>query len=85
MGFLDGISNSLKKIKETEQTGNDKTQNNSQAEQNPDEIDVFGQDLNEDGIGDNIQLNSENLQEDEDGNSYVKVDNTHNNSLYKIM
>ena len=87
MGFLDGISsNSPKKIKEAElekEKDSAKTQ-----EENPEDIDVFGaygEDKNNDGIGDNIQLNSDNVEQDDDGNYYVEVDSKHNNSLYKIM
>ena len=85
MGFLDGISNSLKKIMDAGQVEAGKTPSAGQETGNPEEIDVFGQDLNGDGIGDNLQLRSENLLEDEYGNTYIEVDKTNNNSLYKIM
>ena len=84
MGFLDGISNSLKKLTKTEEVENKDAQQVASEQENPEEIDVFGQDINEDGVGDKISLKQDNLQSGEDG-YYVEVDSTHNNSLYAIM
>ena len=80
MGSLDGVSSTEKKqvVKEKETAA--KTKESEKAE----EIDVFGNDENGDGVGDKIELNKDNVIETEDG-YYVEVDEEENNSLYSIM
>ena len=85
MGFLDGISSSVKKILKPEENEPATGKKPSDMTEVTDEIDVFGQDIDGDLIGDNITLNHDNLQGDEEDGFYVEVDTQRNNSLYAIM
>lgn len=85
MGFLDGISSSVKKILKPEENEPATGKKPSDMTEVTDEIDVFGQDIDGDLIGDNITLNHDNLQGDEQDGFYVEVDTQRNNSLYAIM
>ena len=84
MGFLDGVSRSQKQVK-VEDLDNKKGSKPNEVSEDTEYIDVFGDDIDGDGIGDNIELNTDNLQGNAEDGYYVEVDTKHNNSLYAIM
>ena len=84
MGFLDGVSSSQKQVK-VEDLDNKKGSKPNEVSEDTEYIDVFGDDIDGDGIGDNIELNTDNLQGNAEDGYYVEVDTKHNNSLYAIM
>ncbi len=81
MGFLDGVSNTVRKLIGQQ---NAEESNETSNEQQSLQASVFGDDIDEDGIGDNIVVNKNNVIETSDG-YYVEVDSSKNNSLYAIM
>ena len=79
MGFLDGVSSSQKQVK-VEDLDNKKGSKPNEVSEDTEYIDVFGDDIDGDGIGDNIELNTDNLQGNAEDGYYVEVDTKHNNS-----